>query len=618
MPKNNENSAQSMHSKMGQRKKITTKDDFLSADTTLKDKQHKEMTLKEVLVRFKPYYKQYWFYFGLTIFGMLISSAGTALSAWLMQPVIDKIFIEKDLVMLYYLPIGVLVFYFMKDLGAYMQGYYLSYIGIDMMRRLRAMMLDHVLRLDMAFFNKYRSGEIISRCTGDIGALQSIVSSILPEFAKDIIQLIGLLSVVIYQSPKLAFIALVVVPCAVYPLTRFAKKLKKLGRISQEKGADMMSRLTEIFSNIELIKSDNTEAKELAKFNNENEALAKIAMKGSKIGNLVSPLMEMFGAVGVAAVIIIGGREVISGAMTAGQFSSFITALFMAYGPIKKLASLYGGIQGAVAASERTFFLLDLFPEIKSGEKRLENIDKITLKDVKFSYEVGKNVLNGVNFNLKKGKIVALAGPSGGGKSSIINLLVRFYDKDSGQILINESDISEYEIEDLRAKIALVTQNIYLFNDTIAENIAYSEEFNEERVINALKRANALEFVENMGGIYTMIHEHGKNLSGGQKQRIAIARALYKEPDFLIFDEATSALDNESEKAIVSTIARLKKDHLVLIIAHRLSTIENADNIVVINNGEVVGMGTDAELLQSCELYKKFKEKTSQDEGNLE
>ena len=575
-------------------------------------KQHKDMTLKEVLIRFKPYYKQYWFYFLLVLIGMLLAGAGTALTAWLMQPVIDKIFIEKDLQMLYYLPLGVLGFYFMKDLGTYMQGYYLSYIGIDMIKRLRAMMLEHILRLDMAFFNRYRSGELISRATGDVGALQSIVSSILPEFAKNIIQLVGLLSVVIYQSPKLAFIALVVVPCAVYPLTLFAKKLKTLGRKGQEKGADMLSRLSEIFSNIELIKADSTEAKEIAKFNNENNALAKIALKGSKISCLVSPLMELFGAFGVAAVILIGGKEVIDGSLTAGQFSSFITALFMAYDPIKRLASLYGGIQGAVAASERTFFLLDMFPEIQSGDKNLEKIEKIVLKNISFAYEEGKEVLKNINFSLEKNKIIALAGPSGGGKSSIINLLVRFYDKSSGEILINNADISEYELEDLRAKIALVTQNIYLFNDTIAENIAYSEDFNEERVIEALKLAHAYEFVSQMGGIYAQIQEHGKNLSGGQKQRIAIARALYKKPDFLIFDEATSALDNESEKAIVATIEKLKQNHLVLIIAHRLSTIESADKIVVINKGEVLDIGTDKELLQSCELYKKFKEKTAQ------
>lgn len=578
------------------------------------NKQHKDMTLKEVLVRFKPYYKEYWFYFLLVVLGMILGAAGTSLTAWLMRPVIDEIFIAKDLQMLYLLPVGVLGFYFMKDLGGFMQAYFLAYIGIDMIKRLRAMMITHILRLDMAFFDKYRSGELISRCTGDIGALQSIVSSILPDFARNIIQLIGLLSVVIYQSPKLAFIALVVIPCAVYPLTRFAKKLKNLGRMGQEKGADMLSRLSEIFSNIELIKADNSSKKELDKFDKENEALAKIALKGSMIGCLVSPLMELIGAFGVAAVIIIGGKEVIDGNLTAGQFSSFIVALFMAYDPIKRLAALYGGIQGAVAASERTFFLLDLVPKIENGTKNLDKINSIRLDNVGFAYEEGKQVLNNLSFSLEKGKITALAGPSGGGKSSIIKLLVRFYDKNSGKILINDDDISTYKIEDLRTKIALVTQNIYIFNDTIAENIAYSDEFDEERVIESLKLANAYEFVEQMGGIYTTLHEHGKNLSGGQKQRIAIARALYKKPDFLIFDEATSALDNESEKAIVATINNLRKNHLVLIIAHRLSTIENADTIIVIDKGEVVGMGADEELEQTCQLYKKFKEKTAKTE----
>ena len=580
----------------------------------LKEKQHKDMTIWQVLKKFKHYYRHYAKYFAIVVFGMIIGAAGTALTAWLLKPVIDEIFVAKNLTMLYILPAGVIVFYFMKDLGAYLQGYYLSYIGIDMITKLREMMLRHLLRLDMAFFNKYRAGELMSRTTGDIGAIQSIVVGTVPEFLKQIIQLVGLLSVVIYQSPKLALIAFVVVPCAVYPLNIFAKKLKTLGRRGQEKGADMNSRLNEIYQNIELIKADNTEAKEIAKFNLDNNALAKIGLKGARIGSLVSPLMEMFGAVGVAAVIVIGGREVIAGNLTPGAFSSFIAALFMAYDPIKRLAGLYGGIQGAVAACERTFFLLDLLPEIESGEKKLEKIDTITLKNVNFAYEKEKPILKNVNFVLEKGKIVALAGPSGGGKSSITNLLVRFYDKSAGQILINQNDISDYEIETLRAKISLVTQNIYLFNDTIAENVAYSEEFDEERVIEALKQANAYEFVERMGGIDTQLQEHGKNLSGGQRQRIAIARALYKKPDFLIFDEATSALDNESEKAVVATIERLKQNHLVLIIAHRLTTIENADNIIVIDKGEVVSTGTDKELLKTCELYKKFKEKSSKGE----
>ncbi|HHT6949694.1 TPA: ABC transporter ATP-binding protein, partial [Campylobacter coli] len=277
---------------------------------------------------------------------------------------------------------------------------------------------------------------------------------------------------------------------------------------------------------------------------------------------------------------------------------------------LKRLSSLYGRLQGAIAASERTFYLLDLEPQILNGSKNLESIARIEFKQVDFAYENPyKSVLKDINFEFNKGEILALVGTSGGGKSSIINLLMRFYDKQKGEILLNDLDISEFSIESLHDRIGLVTQNIYLFNDSFAENVAYSEEPNKEKIIKALKLANAYEFVQEMGGIYAEIKEHGKNLSGGQKQRIAIARALYKNPDLLIFDEATSALDNESEKAIIETIENLKKDRLVLMIAHRLSTIENADKIAVIDQGQMIAIGSNEELLQSCELYQKFKNK---------
>ena len=471
-------------------------------------------------------------------------------------------------------------------------------------------MIEHILKLDMKFFNQFRSGELLSRSTNDINALQSIVSNIIPDFLRESLTLIGLLCVVVYQSPKLAFLALVVVPCVLYPLRLFMKKLKKLGKKSQEKNADLLSRLNEIFKNIELIKANTSTKLESEKFKKENDELCKLSIKSVKVDALISPLMEMMGAVGVAGVIFIGGLEVINGEFDIAKFFSFLAALFMAYTPLKRLSSLYGKLQIAIVASERTFYLLDLKPEIKSGDKECKGIENIEFKDVKFAYEGKKEVLKGVSFAFKKGQMFALAGSSGGGKSSIISLLMHFYDKNAGEILINGVDISEYNTQSLRHKIGLVTQNIYLFNDTIANNIAYSEELNKERVKKALIKANALEFVEQMGGINAEILEHGKNLSGGQKQRIAIARALYKEPDLLIFDEATSALDNESERAIIKTIESLKKDRLVLVIAHRLSTIENADLIAVIDKGEIVGLGDDKELLQTCELYKKFKLKS--------
>ncbi|NHG50548.1 ABC transporter ATP-binding protein [Campylobacter jejuni] len=571
---------------------------------------HKDMTLKDVLIRFKPFYKKYKKEFAIAIFGMILTSIGTAGSFASLKPILDYIFVEKNEALLYTLPFLLVVIYILKNLGFYLQTYYLSFIGMDTLRILRFEVLKNLLRLDIDFFKRNRSGELVSRCTNDINALQSIVSNIIPDFFRELLTIVGLLIVVFYQSPTLAFFALVVLPCAIFPLVHFARKLKKYARSIQETNSDLLSRLSEIFSNIELIKASNTQNKESEKFAKQNNELCRLNLKSTRIDALTSPLMEIIGSLGVAAVIIIGGREVIHGTMSVGSFFAFITALFAIYTPLKRLSSLYGKLQGAIAASERTFYLLDLEPQILNGSKTLESIERIEFKQVEFAYENPyKSVLKDINFEFNKGEILALVGTSGGGKSSIINLLMRFYDKQKGEILFNDLDISEFSIESLHDRIGLVTQNIYLFNDNFAENIAYSEEPNEEKIIKALKLANAYDFVQEMGGIYAEIKEHGKNLSGGQKQRIAIARALYKNPDLLIFDEATSALDNESEKAIIETIENLKKDRLILMIAHRLSTIENADKIAVIDQGQMIAIGTNEELLQSCELYQKFKNK---------
>lgn len=571
---------------------------------------HKDMTLKDVLIRFKPFYKKYKKEFAIAIFGMILTSIGTAGSFASLKPILDYIFVEKNEALLYTLPFLLVIIYILKNLGFYLQTYYLSFIGMDTLRILRFKVLKNLLKLDMDFFKRNRTGELVSRCTNDINALQSIVSNIIPDFFRELLTIVGLLIVVFYQSPILAFFALVVLPCAILPLVHFARKLKKYARSIQETNSDLLSRLSEIFSNIELIKASNTQNKESEKFAKQNNELCRLNLKSTRIDALTSPLMEIIGSLGVAAVIIIGGREVIHGTMSVGSFFAFITALFAIYTPLKRLSSLYGRLQGAIAASERTFYLLDLEPQILNGSKNLESIARIEFKQVDFAYENPyKSVLKDINFEFNKGEILALVGTSGGGKSSIIYLLMRFYDKQKGEILLNDLDISEFSIESLHDRIGLVTQNIYLFNDSFAENVAYSEEPNKEKIIKALKLANAYEFVQEMGGIYAEIKEHGKNLSGGQKQRIAIARALYKNPDLLIFDEATSALDNESEKAIIETIENLKKDRLVLMIAHRLSTIENADKIAVIDQGQMIAIGSNEELLQSCELYQKFKNK---------
>ena len=566
--------------------------------------------LKDVLKRFGPYFKDYIPHFIFAIIGMGLASGGTAVSAYLVEPVLNKIFVEKNEKLLYILPCAIIAIYVIKNIGTFMQAYFTAYIGQDTIRRFREKMVANLLNLDMDFFNEFRTGELISRTTNDIDRIRSIVSSMIPELTREFITIIGLLCVVIYQSPKLAFFALVVMPVAIYPISRLAKRMKKISKQSQEKTSDITSALSEIFTNIEIIKANNAQKYEHSRFVDENNKFFRLNLKSVKIEQLVSPLMETIGSIGVAAVIIIGGKDVIDGHINMGAFFSFLTALFMLYTPLKRIVNIYNKMQDAIAASERTFFLMDKVSQIKDGQKELnEEINLIEFKGVRLSYG-DKEVLKGINLEANKSEFIALVGSSGGGKSSLMNLLMRFYDVNGGEILINGTNLKDIKIHSLRQNIGLVTQRVYIFNDTVAKNVAYGREFNEDAVINALKLANAYEFVSKLdNGINTILNEFGTNLSGGQRQRIAIARALYQNPQILIFDEATSALDNESEKEITKAINNLRSKKIIFVIAHRLSTVENADKIAVLSDGKIIDSGSDEELSKRNEIYARLKGK---------
>ena len=566
--------------------------------------------LKDVLKRFGPYFKDYIPHFIFAIIGMGLASGGTAVSAYLVEPVLNKIFVEKNEKLLYLLPCAIIAIYVIKNIGTFMQAYFTAYIGQDTIRRFREKMVANLLNLDMDFFNEFRTGELISRTTNDIDRIRSIVSSMIPELTREFITIIGLLCVVVYQSPKLAFFALVVMPVAIYPISRLAKRMKKISKQSQEKTSDITSALSEIFTNIEIIKANNAQKYEHSRFVDENNKFFRLNLKSVKIEQLVSPLMETIGSIGVAAVIIIGGKDVIDGHINMGAFFSFLTALFMLYTPLKRIVNIYNKMQDAIAASERTFFLMDKVSQIKDGQKELnEEINLIKFNDVRLSYG-DKEVLKGINLEANKSEFIALVGSSGGGKSSLMNLLMRFYDVNGGEILINGINLKDIKIHSLRQNIGLVTQRVYIFNDTVAKNVAYGREFNEDAVINALKLANAYEFVSKLdNGINTILNEFGTNLSGGQRQRIAIARALYQNPQILIFDEATSALDNESEKEITKAINNLRSKKIIFVIAHRLSTVENADKIAVLSDGKIIDSGSDEELSKRNEIYAKLKGK---------
>ena len=557
--------------------------------------------LKEYL----PYYKNYKKEIVLAIIGMLLVSGATAAIAWLIKPVLDKIFIEKNETMLYILPGAIIFVFFLKALGAFLQQYYVTYIGEDIVRQIRNKFLKYIMNFDMEYFKKTHSGELVSRIINDINRIQNAVSNYLAMMLRDILMSIFLLFVVIYQNPKLALFVFIILPLIAFPIEKIAKKLKNLSKKSQSQTAVLNQHLSEIFKNIETIKAYNAKNYEFERFKNQNLNYLKINMKTVRNSALLNPIVDVISAIVAAIVIIVGGREVINGEMSVGAFFSFMTALFMMVDPVRKVALTYSKLQDAIAANERLKEIFNIKPKIKSGNEKLDEIKTIEFKNVSLKYG-DKEALKNINYKTQKPKIVGLVGDSGGGKSSFVSLIERFYDVSSGEILINDKDIKEYDIKNLREKIAYIPQNIHIFNDTIAANIAYGKEIDEEKIKKALKQANLLEFVEKLpDGIYTILQENGANLSGGQKQRIAIARALYNNPDVLILDEATSALDNKSEAVIMETINNLN-DKLIFIVAHRLSTIENADEILVFKNGKIECIGDKKELLETCEEFKRL------------
>ena len=516
-------------------------------------------------------------------------------------------FIEKEEKMLYLIPIFLIAIYVVKAIGRYIQTVFMNYIGQHIVTRFREILLEKILDLDMSFLYMNRSGELISRITNDIGRIQYFVSSMLPELFRESLTVVGLVIYVIYLNPTLAFYALVVVPLIFYPITVVAKKLKKYSHRSQAKSADVMSRLTEVFNNSEIIKANATEPYELKRYSKENWEFFGIAMKVTIVAELVSPFMELIGAFGLASVIYMGGRDVYDGSMTVGEFTAFLTAVGLVFQPIRRIGSIYSKIQDAQAASERIFEVLDKENAIVEGTKLLDQqIEHVEMKGVDLYYGK-KRALHNISFKINKGENIALVGDSGGGKSSLVNLLIRFYDPDKGEVLINRENIKNFKQHSLRDSIAIVSQRVYIFNDTLAQNVAYGHEVDEQRVLKALKLADAYEFVMGLDeGIETKMEEFGANLSGGQRQRIAIARAIYKNASLLILDEATSALDNKSEKRIQTALESYTKDKITITIAHRLSTIEHADIILVFQAGEIIDRGTHKELLEHSEVYQRL------------
>lgn len=575
-----------------------------------------KVTIKSFYTRFYPYIKKYFFLFFLVILTSGITAAGQAGSAYLIKPALDDIFLNKDTYMLKLVPFLVVLAYFAKGAGSYAQGFLITYIGSDIVRRIREDVLEHVLRLDLQFFNKMRTGELLSRVTGDIEMVRAAVTNYCTDLVREAFTILALIIVVIYQSPMLAFYSFVVLPFSVVPVLILMRHVKRLTRKGVNKGADIASKLTEVLSSAEIIKANNGEQLELEHYKKENQILFKLGIKGALIGGINSPLMELLGAIAIGIVIFVGGNEVIQGRMTVGEFGAFTAALFMLWTPIKRLVGIFMGFQSALVAGERIAYLMDLRPTIIDGKNILQKpIKSIKVKNAKLRYDEVA-ALNGVSIEISRNEIIALVGKSGSGKSSLVNMILRLYDPSEGRILINGEDLQGFTQKSVRDNVSIVTQRIFIFNDTIAANVAYGSEIDKERVIDALKKAQMLDFVQSMeNGIDSKLDEFGTNLSGGQRQRIAIARAIYKDSDVLIFDEATSALDIKTEEEIRKTIESIKKDKLIILIAHRPSTISLAHRIYHLENGLITHINTPEEFFRDEKLREMLEKEQENNEA---
>ncbi len=564
----------------------------------------------ELYRRLLEFVKPYWKHLAGAMVCMLFVSAATSGSAFLVKPVLDDVFFKKDLVMLKLIPLAIIGIFILKGVFDYGQAFLMSYVGQRIIADLREKIYNHIQSLSLSFFTRNPTGVLMSRILNDVNMIQGAVTDAVTGLLKDCFTLIGLVAVIFYRDWFLASVALVVFPVAVYPMVKFGKKLRSYSTRSQSAMANITTILLESITGTRIVKAFNMEDHERKRFAKENRRLFGILIKSVRVRAISHPLMEFLGGLGIAFIVFYGGRSVIRGEATPGTFFSFLAALLMLYEPVKRLSGINNTVQQGLAAAVRIFEVLDTVPEIRDQPKAqvLTRVSQaIEYRDVSFKYE-DDWVLENINLHIKVGEMVAFVGASGGGKTTLVNLLPRFYDVTSGKVLIDGVDIRELTAESLRSKIGIVTQTTILFNDTVRSNIAYGKiDQPFEEVVKAAQAAYSHGFIQNLPkGYETVIGEQGVKLSGGERQRISIARALLKNAPILILDEATSSLDSESEIEVQKALEYLMQGRTTLVIAHRLSTIRKADRIMVISNGTIVEEGTHEELLAKEGEYKKL------------
>ncbi len=561
-----------------------------------------------ILRLLREYLRPHWRKLAVAIICMLLVAASTAMHAWLMQPVLDDIFLKKNSTMLLVVPLAVLAITLVKGFASYGQSVIIKILGQRMVTDLQADLYRHVLRADVAQTEEESAGRLLSRFLNDIQLLRVTTAQLLTALARESITLVFLVGVMFYQSFHLALVAFLAFPLGVYPMILLGKRMRRLSRARQEALGDFTTQLHETLTGGRLIRAYHQEEAEIKKATEKMERVHNLYAKAARTESLSSPIMESLSGIAIAAVIWYGGSQVLAGETTPGAFFSFITALLMAYKPMKSLSGLNTLLQEGLAAARRLFLLIDTPPTIvDSAQAKPLVIAKaeVTYRNVAFAYSNGTMALKNISLDLLPGKTVALVGPSGGGKSTAMQLLPRFYDVTDGQIEIDGQNIRDVTLASLRSSIAMVSQDVILFEGTVAENISYGlPNATRAEIIEAAKAAAADGFITALpDGYDTWLGAGETALSGGQRQRLAIARALIKNAAILLLDEATSALDPVAEQHVQAALRRLTTGRTTLVIAHRLSTVLNADCIYVIVDGEVKERGTHSELVEQNGVY---------------